>query len=154
MPADPIPTYFFSLVVVRRGDRFVLVQERKYGQTWYLPAGRVEPGETLAEAAVRETREEAGIDIALTGLLRVEHAPSETGTRVRAIFLGEPVGDSPLKTQPDHESLGARWCTLDEAATLPLRGPDVFLYLQHVARGGTAAPLALLGPERGALQLP
>ena len=51
----PIPTWFFVLVVVRRGEQFLLVHERKHGQLWYLPAGRVEPGETFVEAAVRET---------------------------------------------------------------------------------------------------
>ena len=48
MSRTPSATWFFALVVVRRGDRFLLVHERKHGQTWYLPAGRVEPGETLA----------------------------------------------------------------------------------------------------------
>ena len=51
MPRDPIPTWFFALVVVRQGDRFLLVHEAKHGQDWYLPAGRVEPGESLTDAA-------------------------------------------------------------------------------------------------------
>jgi len=71
MASDPIPTWFFAVVVVRRADRFLLVRERKHGQTWYLPAGRVEPGETLSAAACRETMQEAGIAITLTGVLRI-----------------------------------------------------------------------------------
>ena len=58
-------TWFFAMVLVQRDDRFVLVRERKHGQRWYYPAGRVEFGETLAEAALRETLEEAGIRVEL-----------------------------------------------------------------------------------------
>jgi len=60
VPRDPTPTWFYVLVVVRQGDRFLLVHERRFNQPWYLPAGRVEPGETLTKAAVRETPEENG----------------------------------------------------------------------------------------------
>ena len=75
MGRDPIPTSYFALVVVQHGDRFLLVQERKHGQRWHLPAGRAEPGESLAEAAERETLEESGVKVRLTGVLRVEHSP-------------------------------------------------------------------------------
>ena len=55
MPREAIPTWFFAIVVVRRGDRFLLVHERKHGQLWYLPAGRVElpanPGWMTAPAS-------------------------------------------------------------------------------------------------------
>ncbi|MFL5322558.1 MAG: NUDIX hydrolase, partial [Myxococcaceae bacterium] len=53
MSRDPIPTWYFSLVVVRLGRRFLLVREAKHGQTWYLPGGRVDPGESLTDAARR-----------------------------------------------------------------------------------------------------
>jgi hypothetical protein len=38
MPRDPIPTWFFVLVVVRLDNRFLLVHEATHGQLWYLPA--------------------------------------------------------------------------------------------------------------------
>ena len=34
MPRNPIPTWFFALVVVRKGERFLLVHEAKHGQGW------------------------------------------------------------------------------------------------------------------------
>jgi phosphatase NudJ len=43
-------------------------------QGWWLPAGRVDPGETFAKAALRETEEEAGVKVVLKGVLRVEHS--------------------------------------------------------------------------------
>jgi len=39
MSRDPIPTWCFALVVVRLGERWLLVHERKHGQGWYLPNG-------------------------------------------------------------------------------------------------------------------
>src|SRR3978361_2225007 len=107
MAREPIPTWFFSVVLVRFGRRYLLVHERKHGQLWYLPAGRVEPGETFAAAAVRETLEETGVPVRLPGLIRVEHLPGPVGARVRVVYVAEPTSDVPPKSVPDRESLGA-----------------------------------------------
>src|SRR2546423_11583958 len=114
MAREAIPTWCFSLVVVRRGQQFLLVHERKHGQLWFLPAGRVEPGESFAAAAYRETLEEAGIPVRMTGVIRIEHSPSIGAARMRVIFLAEPIDDTPPKTTPDEESLEAAWVGLDE----------------------------------------
>jgi len=143
---EPIPTWFFVLVVVRDGDRFLLVQERKHGQTWYLPAGRVEPGETLTQAALRETWEEAGLRVALDGVLRVEHSPSPGSCRVRVLFTAHVVPGAP--SQEPEDALQIRFVTLDELAALPLRGPDVRAIFAAVAAGHPVYPLSLIAHER------
>ncbi|MFM8220971.1 MAG: NUDIX hydrolase, partial [Planctomycetaceae bacterium] len=56
----------YAVVVVRRVPQFLLVQESHPGQPWYLPAGHVEPGESFAQAAVREAWEESGLTVRLT----------------------------------------------------------------------------------------
>jgi 8-oxo-dGTP pyrophosphatase MutT (NUDIX family) len=153
MSRAPAATWFFALVVVRRGDRFLLVHERKHGQTWYLPAGRVEPGETLADAALRETLEETGVKVALEGILRVEHDPGLEATRVRVFYLARPLGDETPKQAPDEHSLAARWVTLPELQQLPLRGQEVLEIFAAVAAGAPVAPLNLIVQE-GAPWLP
>lgn len=153
MAREAIPTWYFALVVVREGDRFLLVHERKHGQRWYLPAGRVEPGELLASGARRETLEETGVPVELVGILRVEHTPVPQGARVRIIYLARPVGSTPPKSQPDDESLEARWVTEPELAELPLRGPEVAALLRDVLAGAPVYPLSLLQLE-GAPLLP
>lgn len=147
MPREAIPTWFFALAVVRRGDRFLLVHESKHGQLWYLPAGRVEPGESFAEAARRETLEEAGVPVRVTGVIRVEHSPGLAGARVRVTFLAEPTDDTPPKSEPDDESLGAAWVGLDELPRYPLRGDEVRELFEYVAAGGAVYPTDVLQPE-------
>lgn len=147
MARAPIPTWCFALVVVRKGDQFLIVQESKYGQPWYLPAGRVEEGESFADAAVRETREEGGIPVRITGVIRVEHSPSPAGARMRVIYLAEPTDDTPPKTEPDDESLGAKWVTRDQLAHHDLRGDEVAQLFDYVADGGTIYPPAVIQSE-------
>ena len=105
LPRESIPTWFFALAVVRYDERFLLVHERNHGELWYLPAGRAERGEDLIAAACRETLEETGVSIRLTGIIRIEHTPRPDSARVRVIFAGVPVADTRTKSIPDAESL-------------------------------------------------
>jgi ADP-ribose pyrophosphatase YjhB (NUDIX family) len=147
MGRNPIPTWCFAIVVVRRGDEFLLVQEAKHGQLWYLPAGRVELGETFEVAACRETLEESGVPIRAVGVLRVEHSPRAAGARLRVVFLAETVDDTQPKVVPDEHSLRAGWVRLQDLADYPLRGSEVEDLLAYVAAGGIVYPLDILQPE-------
>jgi phosphatase NudJ len=148
MAREPIPTWWFALVVVRSGPRFLVVHERKHGQLWYLPAGRVEPGEDLAQAACRETLEETGVPIVLEGILRVEHTSTPAGTaRARVIFVARPAGDAAPRAVPNEESLGAAWVTLEELGGLALRGGEVRELFQYVSDRRPIYPLSLLCQE-------
>jgi len=145
MSRRPTPTWYFAIAIVRRGHRFLLTQERKYGATWSLPGGRVEPGESLTDACLREVLEETGVPVELHGIYRVEHAPSAHTSRVRVFFAATPRDDTEPKTVADDESLGAAWLTLDEIAGLPLRGSDLAALLDSVVRGRAIYSLDLLG---------
>lgn len=60
-------------VVCLRDDQVLLVRRGRPPRLgeWSLPGGRLEWGETLAACAVREVREETGVEIALAGLVEV-----------------------------------------------------------------------------------
>lgn len=145
MTRSATPTWFIVLCVVRRADAFLLVEERKHGGGWYLPAGRVEPGEGLVEAARRETLEESGLAVDVEGILRIEHTPYPDGARVRVIFAARPTDptQAPRET-PNEHTLGARFFTLDEVRGLRLRGREVVDTFEAVAAGAPVAPLSML----------
>ena len=149
MAREPIPTWSFALVVVRLGRRILVVHERKHGETWYIPAGRVEVGETFADAAHRETMEEAGIEITLDGVLSVNYQPVDGGAaRARVIYVASPKTDDPPRTEPNKDTLGARWATFDELRKLDLRSSEVVTLARHVLGGGVVYPFTILGPVR------
>ena len=140
----PIPTWFFVLVIVRWQDQFLLIQERKHGQRWYLPAGRVEAGETLLQAAQRETLEESGLLVTLDGIVRVEHTPMpEGGARCRVIFTAQVAGPRPT-LGPTADSLGGAWIGVNDLSQYELRGTEVADYFSYLTKGGTTYPLSLL----------
>ena len=62
-PVPPVPTVAVGLVARDRQGRLLLVRRGKPPAmgSWSLPGGRVEPGETMAEAAARELVEETGL---------------------------------------------------------------------------------------------
>lgn len=60
-------------VICLRGDEVLLIRRGappRQGE-WSLPGGRIEPGERAADAAMRELREETGVEARLTGLVDV-----------------------------------------------------------------------------------
>jgi ADP-ribose pyrophosphatase YjhB (NUDIX family) len=112
------PKLAAGCLIVREG-RVLLVKraiEPGYG-TWVFPGGHVDRGETVEEAALRETREEAGVEAALDGLLGLYSYPGRPV--VVAVFRGHLLPGSPEATAKD-ETLEVGWFTPDEVDTLTL----------------------------------
>jgi ADP-ribose pyrophosphatase YjhB (NUDIX family) len=63
-----------SAVVVDDDDRIVL-QRRRDNEMWALPGGVMELGESVAGCAIRETREETGLDVEVTGIVGIYSDP-------------------------------------------------------------------------------
>ena len=69
-PIAPTRTTAGAAVLVLHHDRLLMIrQERRSGIRWEVPGGGQEAGETLEAAAVREAREEAGIDVSVDRLI-------------------------------------------------------------------------------------
>ena len=110
-------------------------------------------GQTFVEAAHRETLEEAGLEVELTGLLAVEHtlgwgpAPN---ARMRVVFFARPRDPrAPPKSVPDAESQGAAWRTVAELEALAaqpppkgLRGRELLEWGRYLDAGGEVFPIA------------
>ena len=102
--------------VVERNGEFLMVRETKDGvQVLNQPAGHVEPGEDVIAAALRETLEETGWEVKITGFLGFSNAMSVvTGiTYYRLVFIAEPVKFNP-KAEIDSDIDSAEWMTLEE----------------------------------------
>ena len=106
-------------VIFRRdpdGLRYVIAQatDGRHG----FPKGHVEPGETEQQTALREIREEVGLNVRLLDGFRkqIEYPlRSKPGTMKRVVFFtAAPEGDQPLCPQPE-EILRAVWMTYEEA---------------------------------------
>jgi len=95
MPLPPGPSPTADVVILLPGDRVVLV-ERKYPPPgWALPGGFVEVGETMEAAAVREAKEETGLDVRLVDLVGLYSDPRRDPRRhtVTAVYLGRAEGE-------------------------------------------------------------
>jgi 8-oxo-dGTP pyrophosphatase MutT (NUDIX family) len=109
--------------LVRDGDRVLLV--RHVEGRWTLPAGAMEPGETPADAARRETLEEASVHVQLTRIagvfggdpdFRMTYSNGDEVAWVTTLFEATIVGGTPAPG--DDETLDVRWATFDEAVDL------------------------------------
>lgn len=108
---------------------------------WDLPAGYLDPGESPEEAAIRETREEAGIDVELISLVGVY--TSRPGNAVATVYLARPREPAP-NVIIDHESSDHAWVTrADVQAWLPrMAFRSMATALADWAEGRTGLPRA------------
>lgn len=127
MSADrlyPVRPFLASSVAVLRDGKVLLAARARppMARVFSLPGGLVEPGETLAEAALRELAEEVGVEARIEGFLApVEILERDEDGRVRHHYVvlahvarwiaGEPA--------PGPEALEVRWVSPGEADALP-----------------------------------
>ncbi len=125
--------------VVEQDGRFLLVEERTaQGLVINQPAGHLDPGESLAQAAVRETLEETAWHIELQGLvgLALYTAPANGVTYHRTTFFGCALRREPDFTlDPGIER--ALWLSYEEmlAESGRMRSPLVLAAVEQYRRG-------------------
>lgn len=117
-------------VVVDAEERILLAHWNEgVNPAWTLPGGGLEPGEDPEHAAVREVREETGIDVVLDGLLGVDSRVIPLARRLtpgaerplhtlRIVYRAHVVGGV-LTNETDGTTDEARWFPLAEVPSIP-----------------------------------
>ena len=146
---------------VFRGDRILLLHRSSDAANpglWDLPGGHVEPGESLIQAARRETREETGFDVRIRGLFAAEvyNAISKRGRprpEVGVFFhCAAPSLKAPALDPVEHT--GFAWVRRTDLVSYPtLPHLEKTLHAAFATRRATAAALRQRAPRSGAFDL-
>lgn len=113
-----------STVVIDDSGR-MLLQRRSDNGMWALPGGAMNIGESLPDCAVRETREETGYDVEITGIVGTYTNPrhvfayddGEVRQEFSICFLARPVAGQLAVSE---ESTDVRWFLSEEVDALPM----------------------------------
>ncbi|MGE5169676.1 MAG: NUDIX domain-containing protein [Rudaea sp.] len=139
-----VPTV--SVITFDAKSRVLLVRHAETGE-WTTPGGMIEPYETPADAAVRETWEETGLHVELTRVIGVfggepcttRFANGDELSWVATVFAAAPIGGT-LRPDGD-ETSEVRYFERAEVPTLPCR-PHVALFLAAACADSTTAHFA------------
>ena len=95
-------------VLIRRNDGYVLIKRKNepYRGRWAIPGGLVEYGEKVEQAAMREAKEETGLEVKLIRLVGVYSDPARDprGHYISIAYLAEAVSGE-LKAATDAEEV-------------------------------------------------
>lgn len=120
-----IPTTRISVVVLNRDGEILLVRHKKGNQRyWVLPGGRLEYGETFEECAVREVKEETGLEVEMERFLYLSEAIAPDRSRhIVNIFIKARVVGGTLKLGDEPVLAGVEFVRLEELAQMTLFPP-------------------------------
>jgi ADP-ribose pyrophosphatase YjhB (NUDIX family) len=113
-------------VAVRNEDGELLLIRRSDNDNWALPGGAMDCGESISQAAVRETKEESGIDCEVTRLVGIYTNPrhvilytsdGEVRQECTVVFAGRATGGEPTTSS---ESSEVRWIGPDDVDQYPM----------------------------------
>jgi len=136
--APPANRLWPVVAVAVRSEAGLLLIERADDGYWAMPGGMMDIGETFAEAAVREVREETGYEVEVTGLVGLYSDPAhvtsyDDGTvsqECSIVFRGKVIGGAAAVSS---ESTQVRFVGAEEIAGLRMH-PSTRLRVAHALR--------------------
>jgi ADP-ribose pyrophosphatase YjhB (NUDIX family) len=137
-PAAPKATSMVpsaNVIVVNDQDEILLIRRTDNGN-WAVPGGGMDLGESITDAAIRETQEETGITCKITGLVGIYTNPrhvilytsnGEVRQEFSIVFTAQPVSG---KLRPSNESSEPQWVTPEVIPNLRMH-PSMRQRIQH-----------------------
>lgn len=125
--------------IIEKDGKFLMVEEDLHGQKILnQPAGHLDEGETLIEAAIREAMEESAWQIEISYLIEFAQwtSPNSNTHFLRACFAGKAIQHFPDQ-ELDDGIIRSLWMTRDEVAKNAhrLRSPLVLNHIDHYIAG-------------------
>jgi 8-oxo-dGTP pyrophosphatase MutT (NUDIX family) len=123
-------------VIVVNDQGEILMIRRTDNDNWAVPGGGMDLGESIIDAAIRETREETGIHCEITGLVGIYTNPrhvilytsnNEVRQEFSIVFTGRPVGG---QLRPSRESSTPQWVSPAAIPSLRMH-PSMHQRIQH-----------------------
>ena len=131
-----------SRAIVIRKNHIALIKRQRYGREYYvIPGGGMEPGETPEQTAIRESREELGLSIAIERLL----AKITFRGRDQYYYLARVTGghfgtgkgpEMTGKYPPDRGTFTPVWVNLREISNINLFPPSIAQFLSQSMETG------------------
>ena len=130
-----------NVVVVSDAGEILLIQRSDNGN-WAVPGGAIDLGESLTDAAIRETREETGIDCRITGIVGIYTDPrhvilytsnGEVRQEFSVVLTAAAVGG---ELAPSSESSQVRWVPRGDLGGYPM-DRSMRMRLRHYLDGGS-----------------
>jgi len=90
-------------ICILKDGKLLLIKEakQKYSGMWSLPSGHIDKDENIFDAAIRETKEETGFDIKLTGLVAIHNLTHrKDGNHYISFFFGAEIIGGELSFNP------------------------------------------------------
>lgn len=131
-----------AAVAIFNEDNQILLLQRRDSGKWTMPGGTMELGESLLDCALREVREECGLDVNVVDVIgiytdpgvRVEYSDGEVRQEFSIVYFASTRDH---KISMNSESIAWRWISLEEVEKLPMaqsqkvRIADVKAYVEN-----------------------
>ena len=133
-----------NVVVVNDAGEILMIR-RSDNDNWAVPGGAIDLGESMVQAAIRETREETGIDCQITGIVGIYTDPKhvilytsngEARQEFSILLTAVATGGQPT---PSSESSEVRWVPREDLAGYQV-DRSMRLRIEHYLAGRSASP--------------